>query len=549
MKQTQLIKHNTEARKALIAGVNAVADSVRVTIGPKGRNALIGGLGKTTLITNDGVTIAKSITPNDPIEQLGANVLKEVAIKTNDTVGDGTTTAIVLAQAMINSGEYLISKGYDPMKLREGMILAKSDVLDSIKDIAVPVDSSDDIIRVATISSANTEDGNLIADAMEKVGNNGVVLVKSSSGVNTELEVYNGLQFDEGYVSPYLVTNQDRGTIEFDENVLVLIYDGAITSAQDILPALEISRNSSMPLLIICNSMEGEALQTVVANHLRGLIRVAVVNSPSFGTDRTNTLEDIGILTGSVVFSKDKSIDLQSISTNELGVCSSVKVTDSRTIITKTEDTKTEVESRVKDLKTLLESTESEFDKDKLKMRIARLSGGVAVIKVGGSTETEMMERKLRVEDAVNATKAATDGGIVPGGGATLDFIRRELSKSEYDSTSLSVSKDHRKLNSNPAIKAGYNIVVKSLVAPLKNILNNSGKVDSDEIIDNLNDSFLSSKTDIKVYNADTDTSEYFSDSVVADPAKVTMTAVESSVSIASTLLTTEVVIVDTVEE
>ena len=513
------IKYGSDARQALEAGVNKLADTVRVTLGPKGRNVVLDKSYGAPLITNDGVTIAKEIELEDAFENMGAQLVKEVATKTNDVAGDGTTTATVLAQAMINAGMKNLAAGANPIILRKGMKKATECAVEAIKEMSSKVNGKEHIARVAAISAGDDEVGNMVADAMEKVSKDGVITIEESKTMQTELDLVEGMQFDRGYLSAYMATDMEKMEAVLD-NPYILITDKKITNIQDILPLLEDCVKSGAKLLIIAEDVEGEALTTLIVNKLRGTFNVVAVKAPGYGDRRKAMLEDIAILTGGKVISSDLGLELKDTTFEDLGRAKSVKVQKENTIIVDGEGDKSAIEGRVAQIKKQIEETTSDFDKEKLQERLAKLAGGVAVIRVGAATETEMKEAKLRMEDALAATRAAVEEGIIAGGG------------SAYIHASKKVEKLADALEGDE--KTGAQIVLTALKAPLYHIVANAG-LDGSVIIN-------------KVYESEAGTGfdalkgEYVKmiDAGILDPAKVTRSALQNATSVASTFLTTE---------
>jgi len=518
------IKYSDEARKALEAGVNKLANTVKVTLGPKGRNVVLDKSYGTPLITNDGVTIAKEIELEDPFENMGAQILKEVATKTNDVAGDGTTTATVLAQAMIREGMKNLAAGANPIILRKGMKKATDVAVDAIVKMSSKITSKEQIARVAAISAGDDTVGQLVADAMEKVGNNGVITVEESKSMKTELELVEGMQFDRGYISAYMCTDMDKMEAVL-EDPYILITDKKISNVQEILPLLEQVVQNGAKLLIIAEDVEGEALTTLVLNKLRGTFQCVAVKAPGYGDRRKAMLQDIAILTGGKVITEEVGLELKEATLDMCGRAKSVKVQKENTIIVDGLGDKKEIEARIKQIKTQIEETTSEFDKEKLQERLAKLSGGVAVIKVGAATETEMKESKLRMEDALAATRAAVEEGIVAGGGSAFIHASKEVAK-------LADTLDGDE-------KTGANIILKALEAPLYCIVENAG----------LNGSVVINKVkESKVGIGFDALTEQYVDMVEAgilDPTKVTRSALQNATSVASTLLTTESVVAE----
>ena len=519
-----------EARKSLLKGIDAVADAVKVTLGPKGRNVILEKKYGAPQIVNDGVTIAKEIELEDPVENVGAQLIKEVASKTNDVAGDGTTTSALLAQALVHEGLKNVVAGANPIVLKKGIEKAVEFYVGKIKELAVPIESKEAIGQVATISSGNDEEiGALIADAMDRVGTDGVITVEESKSMGTNLEVVEGMQFDKGYVSPYMVTDSEKMEAIMDDP-LILITDKKLSSIQDLVPILEKVAKSQQGLVIIAEDIDGEALATLVVNKLRGVLNVVAVKAPGFGDRRKAMLEDIAILTGGEVVSEEKGLTLENINVGMLGKARQIKVTKERTTIVAGIENKVAVDARIHQIKKQMEESDSEFDTEKLQERLAKLAGGVAVIQVGAATETELKDRKLRIEDALSATKAAVEEGIVPGGGCTpLSIIPLLLAEAE-------------KIE-NPDMKVGFKIVAKALEAPIRQIAENAG-VDGSIVIEKI-------RTSAKGigYNALTDKYEDMMKAGIVDPAKVTRAAIQNAASIAAMLLTTEALVVDKPEK
>ena len=522
----KIIKFNEDARKALEVGVDTLADAVKITLGPKGRNVVLDRGFGAPMITNDGVTIAKEIELKDPIENLGAQIVKEVATKSNDVAGDGTTTATVLAQALIKEGLKMVASGANPVFIRRGMELASKKVIEELTKRAKKVESNDEIAQVGAISAGDTEIGQLIAQAMEKVGESGVITVEEARSLDTTLDVVEGMQFDNGYLSPYMVSDSERMVVEMD-NPFILITDKKISNMKELLPVLEKTVETGRPMLIIAEDVEGEALATLVVNKLRGTLNVAAVKAPAFGDRRKAMLQDIAILTGGEVISEEKGIKLENADINLLGQAKKVRITKDNTVIVDGLGAKEEIQARVGQIKNAIAETTSDYDKEKLQERLAKLSGGVAVIKVGAATETEMKERKLRIEDALNATKAAVEEGIVPGGGTILIQIAKAI--------------EDFKLEGEEGL--GVEIVKKALSAPLRQIVINAG-IDAGVVIEKVKNSENGIGFDAA--------KEEYVDMVKAgiiDPAKVTRSAIQNAVSVSSVLLTTEVAVGNEKEE
>jgi len=522
------IKFGAEARAALEAGVDKLANTVKVTLGPKGRNVVLDKKYGTPLITNDGVTIAKEIELEDPFENMGAQLVKEVATKTNDVAGDGTTTATVLAQAMIKEGLKNIAAGANPIILRRGMHKATDKAVEVIKNASQAINGKQHIARVAAISAGDDEIGNLIADAMEKVSNDGVITVEESKTMHTELEVVEGMQFDRGYLSAYMATDMDKMEAVL-EDPYILITDKKISNIQEILPLLEQIVQQGAKLLIIAEDVEGEALTTLILNKLRGTFNCVAVKAPGFGDRRKDMLRDIAILTGGTVISEEVGLELKEATLDMLGKAATVKVQKENTIIIGGAGKKEDIDARVKQIKNQIEETTSEFDREKLQERLAKLAGGVAVIKVGAATETEMKENKLRIEDALAATRAAVEEGIVAGGGSSYIHAIKEVA------TLLDTTTGDE--------KTGVKIVLKALEAPLRQIAENAG-LEGSVIVNNVKESEKNVG-----FNALTEEYVNMIDAGILDPTKVTRSALQNATSVASTLLTTESVVADIPEK
>ena len=522
------IKYGAEARKALEAGVNQLADTVRVTLGPKGRNVVLAKSYGSPLITNDGVTIAKDIELEDAFENMGAQIVKEVATKTNDVAGDGTTTATVLAQAMINEGMKNLAAGANPIILRKGMKKACDKAVEAISEMSQTINGKEQIARVASISAGDDEVGQMVADAMEKVSNDGVITIEESKSMKTELDLVEGMQFDRGYISAYMSTDMEKMVAELD-NPYILITDKKISNIQDILPVLEQIVQGGQKLLIIAEDVEGEALTTLIVNKLRGTFQVVAVKAPGYGDRRKEMLQDIAILTNGKVISEELGYDLKDTTLDDLGRAKSVKVTKENTVIVDGFGTKEDIQGRVNVIKAQLEETTSEFDKEKLQERLAKLAGGVAVIRVGAATETEMKEAKLRMEDALNATRAAVEEGIIAGGGSAYIHAAKKVAELVTD-----LEGDE---------KTGAKVVLKAMEAPLFHISANAG-LEGSVIINKIKESQPGIGFD--AYN------EKYEDMIEAgiiDPVKVTRSALQNATSVASTLLTTESVVADIKED
>lgn len=522
------IKFGIDARTSLESGVNQLANTVRVTLGPKGRNVVLDKKYGTPLITNDGVTIAKEVELEDPFENMGAQLVKEVATKTNDVAGDGTTTATVLAQAMVQEGLKNIAAGANPIILRKGMHKATEAAVEAIKEMSQNVDGKNHIAKVAAISSGDEEVGAMIADAMEKVSNDGVITVEESKTMSTELELVEGMQFDRGYLSAYMATDMDKMVAELD-NPYILITDKKISNVQDVLPLLEQIVQTGAKLIIIAEDVEGEALATFVVNKLRGTFNCVAVKAPGFGDRRKAMLEDIAILTGGQVIAEELGLDLKDVTLESLGRAKTVRVEKENTIIVDGAGNKSEIEARVNQLKAQIEETQSEFDREKLQERLAKMVGGVAVIKVGAATETELKEKKLRMEDALAATRAAVEEGIIGGGG------------SSYIHASKRVVKLMEELKGDE--KTGAAIVLKSLESPLYQIANNAG-FEGSVIVNRVKEA-----KEGEGFNALTEEYVDMVNAGIIDPTKVTRSALQNATSVASTLLTTESVVADLPEQ
>ena len=522
------IKYGIEARKALESGVNQLADTVRVTLGPKGRNVVLARSFGTPLITNDGVTIAKDIELEDAFENMGAQIVKEVATKTNDVAGDGTTTATVLAQAMVNEGMKNLAAGANPIILRKGMKKATDTAVEAIADMSSVVTGNEQIAKVAAISAGDEEVGQLVADAMDKVSNDGVITIEESKTMKTELDLVEGMQFDRGYLSAYFCTDMEKMVCEM-EDPYILITDKKISVIQDILPLLEQIVQAGKKLLIIADDVDGEALTTLIVNKLRGTFSVAAVKAPGYGDRRKAMLEDIAILTGGVMISDEAGMDLKEVTPDMLGTAKSVKIEKESTVIVDGAGNKDNIAARIGQIKAQIEETTSEFDKEKLQERLAKLSGGVAVIRVGAATETEMKESKLRLEDALAATKAAVEEGIIAGGGSAYIHASKKVA-----ALADTLEGDE---------KTGAGIILKALEAPLYHIAANAG-LEGAVIINKVKESAIGTGFDA-LQGEYTDMVE----AGIIDPAKVTRSALQNATSVASTLLTTESVVADIKEE
>ena len=522
------IKYGAEARKALEAGVNQLANTVRVTLGPKGRNVVLAKSYGSPLITNDGVTIAKDIELEDAFENMGAQIVKEVATKTNDVAGDGTTTATVLAQAMINEGMKNLAAGANPIVLRKGMKKACDKAVEAILDMSETISGKDQIARVASISAGDDEVGQMVADAMEKVSKDGVITIEESKSMKTELDLVEGMQFDRGYISAYMATDMEKMVAELD-NPYILITDKKISNIQEILPLLEQIVQSGSKLLIIAEDIEGEALTTLIVNKLRGTFQVVAVKAPGYGDRRKEMLQDIAILTGGKVISEELGYELKDATLDDLGRAKSAKITKENTVIVDGMGAKEDIAGRVNVIKAQLEETTSEFDKEKLQERLAKLAGGVAVIRVGAATETEMKEAKLRMEDALNATRAAVEEGIISGGGSAYIHAAKKVAELVKD-----LEGDE---------KTGAKVVLKAMEAPLFHIAANAG-LEGSVIINKIKESEVGVGFD--AYN---ETYVNMIEAGIIDPVKVTRSALQNATSVASTMLTTESVVADIKED
>ncbi len=520
------IKFSEEARRAMLRGVDKLADAVKVTLGPKGRNVVLEKKFGSPLITNDGVTIAKEIELEDAFENMGAKLVSEVASKTNDVAGDGTTTATVLAQAMIREGLKNVTAGANPVGIRKGIEKAVTTAVEELKAISKPIESKESIAQVAAISAADEEVGQLIAEAMESVGNDGVITIEESKGFSTELEVVEGMQFDRGYASPYMVTDSDKMEAVLD-NPYILITDKKISSIQEILPVLEQVVQQGKPLLLIAEDVEGEALATLVVNKLRGTFNAVAVKAPGFGDRRKAMLEDIAVLTGGEVITEELGLDLKSATIDSLGRAAKVVVTKENTTMVEGAGDSANISARVNQIRAQFEETTSEFDREKLQERLAKLAGGVAVIKVGAATETELKERKLRIEDALNSTRAAVEEGIVSGGGTAFVNVYTKVASIEAEGD----------------VATGINIVLRALEEPVRQIAHNAG-LEGSVIVDRLK------KENAGIgFNAANGEWVNMIEAGIVDPTKVTRSALQNAASVAAMLLTTEAVVADKPEE
>ncbi|MFT6675407.1 MAG: chaperonin GroEL [Sulfitobacter sp.] len=519
------VKFDTDARNKILKGVNILADAVKVTLGPKGRNVVLDKSFGAPRITKDGVSVAKEIELEDKFENMGAQMVKEVASRTNDEAGDGTTTATVLAQAIVREGMKSVAAGMNPMDLKRGIDLATAKVVEAIRAAARPVSDSDEVAQVGTISAnGETEIGRQIADAMQKVGNEGVITVEENKGLETETVVVEGMQFDRGYLSPYFVTNADKMTVEL-EDVIILLHEKKLSSLQPMVPLLEQVIQSQKPLLIIAEDVEGEALATLVVNKLRGGLKIAAVKAPGFGDRRKAMLQDLAVLTGGQVISEDLGMKLESVTMDMLGSAKKVSITKDETTVVDGAGDKAEIEARVTQIRNQIEETTSDYDREKLQERVAKLAGGVAVIRVGGMTEVEVKERKDRVDDALNATRAAVQEGIVVGGGVALVQAGKKLDGLEGSNNDQTV---------------GINIVRKAIEAPLRQIAENSG-VDGAVVAGKIRES-----ADLTFgFNAQTEEYGDMFKFGVIDPAKVVRTALQDAASVAGLLITTEAMVAD----
>ncbi|MGR7933421.1 chaperonin GroEL [Staphylococcus epidermidis] len=514
------LKFSEDARQAMLRGVDKLANAVKVTIGPKGRNVVLDKDYTTPLITNDGVTIAKEIELEDPYENMGAKLVQEVANKTNEIAGDGTTTATVLAQSMIQEGLKNVTSGANTVGLRQGIDKAVQVAIEALHEISQKVENKNEIAQVGAISAADEEIGRYISEAMDKVGNDGVITIEESNGFNTELEVVEGMQFDRGYQSPYMVTDSDKMIAEL-ERPYILVTDKKISSFQDILPLLEQVVQASRPILIVADEVEGDALTNIVLNRMRGTFTAVAVKAPGFGDRRKAMLEDLAILTGAQVITDDLGLELKDASLDMLGTANKVEVTKDHTTVVDGNGDENNIDARVGQIKAQIEETDSEFDKEKLQERLAKLAGGVAVIKVGAASETELKERKLRIEDALNSTRAAVEEGIVAGGGTALVNIYQKVSeiKAEGD------------------VETGVNIVLKALQAPVRQIAENAG-LEGSIIVERLKHAEAGVG-----FNAATNEWVNMLEEGIVDPTKVTRSALQHAASVAAMFLTTEAVV------
>ncbi|MFC5713870.1 chaperonin GroEL [Thalassorhabdus alkalitolerans] len=520
------IKFREDARRAMLRGVDELANAVKVTLGPKGRNVVLEKKFGSPLITNDGVTIAKEVELEDAFENMGAQLVAEVASKTNDIAGDGTTTATVLAQAMIQEGLKNVTSGANPMGIRKGIEKATELAVAELAKVSKPIESRESIAQVASISAADEEVGQIIAEAMERVGNDGVITVEESKGFSTELEVVEGMQFDRGYASPYMVTDSDKMVAELD-NPYILITDKKISNIQEVLPVLEQVVQQNKPILIVAEDVEGEALATLVVNKLRGTFNAVAVKAPGFGDRRKAMLEDLAALTGGEVITEDLGLDLKSADISQLGRAGRVVITKDDTTIVEGAGDPSEISARVNQLKAQIEETTSDFDREKLQERLAKLAGGVAVVKVGAASETEMKERKLRIEDALNSTRAAVEEGIVSGGGTALMNVYKAVAAIDAEGDEAT----------------GINIVLRALEEPLRQISQNAG-LEGSVIVERMKNE----KVGVG-FNAATGEWVNMIDAGIVDPTKVTRSALQHAASVSAMFLTTEAVIADKPEE
>lgn len=521
------IRFSKDARERMLTGVNILADAVKATLGPKGRNVVLEKSYGAPRITKDGVSVAKEITLKDKFENMGAQMVKEVASKTADVAGDGTTTATVLAQALVREGHKAIAAGMNPMDLKRGIDAAVKAAIDTLKPLAKPCNDSKSIGQVGTVSANWNEDiGKILAEAMDKVGRDGVITVEEGKSLENELEVVEGMQFDRGYLSPYFITNQDKMQVELD-NPYLLLCDKKVTNIRELLPILEAVAKASRPLLLIAEEVEGEALATLVVNNLRGILKVAAVKAPGFGDRRKAMLQDIATLTGATVISEDIGLSLEKVELSQLGSAARVVINKDNTTVVDGAGQKSDIDARVAQLRAEIEATTSDYDKEKLLERVAKLAGGVAVIKVGAATEVEMKEKKDLVDDALHATRAAVEEGIVPGGGISLvraaDAVRK---------AALKITNDDQKV--------GVKIALRAMEEPFRQIVRNAG-VEPSVVLEKVR----AANDDTYGYNAQTETYGNMLDMGIIDPAKVTRTALQNAASIAGLMLTTEVMVAD----
>jgi chaperonin GroEL len=519
---SKLIHYNVEARESLKRGVDKLANAVKVTLGPRGRNVVLEKSFGSPTVTKDGVTVAKEIELEDKVENMGAQMVREVASKTSDNAGDGTTTATILAQSIITTGMKNVTAGANPMDLKRGIDAAVKAVVEELKKVSRDINDRNEIAQVGTISSNSDETiGNLIADAMEKVGKDGVITVEEAKGTETYLETVEGMQFDRGYLSPYFVTNSESMTAEM-EDPYILIYDKKISNMKDLLPVLEKAIQTGRPLLIIAEDIEGEALATLVVNKLRGTLKIAAVKAPGFGDRRKAMLEDIAILTGGTVISEERGYKLENATLDYLGQCSRINIDKDNTVIVDGKGKQDDIKARINQIKAQIESTTSDYDREKLQERLAKLSGGVAVLYIGAASEVEMKEKKARVEDALHATRAAVEEGIVPGGGVALLRCAHVLDGLKH---------------ANQDVKLGYDIIRRALESPMRIIAANAG-VEGSIVVQKVKEG-----KDSYGFNAQTEVYEDLVKAGVIDPTKVTRTALENAASVAGLMLTTEAVV------
>jgi len=519
------VKFSADAREKMLRGVDILANAVKVTLGPKGRNVVIEKSFGAPRITKDGVTVAKEIELEDKFENMGAQMVREVASKTNDLAGDGTTTATVLAQAIVKEGAKAVAAGMNPMDLKRGIDLAVEAIVADLKKNARKISSNDEIAQVGTISAnGDKEIGRFLAEAMQKVGNEGVITVEEAKSLATELDIVEGMQFDRGYLSPYFVTNAEKMRVEL-EDPYILIHEKKLSSLNELLPVLEAVVQSTKPLLIVAEDVEGEALATLVVNKLRGGLKVAAVKAPGFGDRRKAMLQDIAILTGGTAISEDLGIKLENVTLNMLGRAKKVVIEKENTTIVDGAGSKADIEARVQQIKAQIEETTSDYDREKLQERLAKLAGGVAVIRVGGATEVEVKEKKDRVDDALNATRAAVEEGIVPGGGTALLRAKAAVAKLKSD---------------NADVQAGINIILRALEAPIRQIAENAG-VEGSIVVGKITEN----KSQTFGFNAQTEEFVDMLEAGIVDPAKVVRTALQDAASVASLLITTEAMVAD----
>jgi chaperonin GroEL len=528
----KMIRFHEQARQSLKEGVDILANAVKTTLGPKGRNVALDKKYGAPTVSHDGVTVAKEIELEDPFANMGAQLLKEAATKTNDVAGDGTTTAVVLAAAMLKEGLKVVAAGVNPVFLKRGMEKALKQAVEHLRKLAIPVTSKEEVQHVATIAGNDPEIGETIADAMDKVGKDGVITIEEGKGTKTNVEVVEGMQFDRGYISPYFITDPETMRCVL-EDPLIFIHEKKLTSALELVPLLEKVARSGRPLLIIAENVEGDALATLVVNKLRGVLQCCAVKAPAFGERRKAILQDIAILTGGKFFSEDLGVKIETIQLEELGTARRVIVEKEKTTIVEGGGRKEEIAARIQQIRKQIEETESDYDREKLEERLAKLAGGVAVIKVGAPTETELKERKHRFEDALNATKAAVEEGILPGGGAALVYVASKLEEPK---------------DSHPDERIGFRIVKRALEEPMRQIAENSG-VDGSIIVEQVRTKQQETQNERFGFNALTGEIEDLVKAGIVDPLKVVRTALENAVSIATLFLTTEALVVEKPEE